>query len=190
VPWHALGRIWAATPSPIQPIVDRASALGSSPIVTVNFWFDGPVMMDPFVGLIGGPMHWVFDKSAIFGPPSPGGFGGTRVPGHLSIVASGANELAVMDNAAITAAARRQLEQALPATEKARLVRTVVVREHRATFSLAPGGPPRPPAATPLRGFYLAGDWTDTGLPGTIEGAVQSGHAAADLVIRDGKTGR
>ena len=74
-----------------------------------------------------------------------------------------------MDNAAITAVARRQLEQALPATAKARLVRTVVVREHRATFSLAPGGPPRPQAVTPLRGFYLAGDWTDTGLPGTID---------------------
>jgi hypothetical protein len=180
VPWHALARIWAVTPSPIQSLVDRASALGSSPIVTVNFWFDGPVMAEPFVGLIGGPMHWVFDKSAIFSEPA----------GHLSIVASGAVELAAMDNAAITVVARRQLEEALPATMNARLVRTVVVREHRATFSLAPGGPPRPPAETPLRGFYLAGDWTDTGLPGTIEGAAQSGRAAAELAIRDGEAGR
>jgi zeta-carotene desaturase len=186
VPWHALGRIWAVTPQSIRPIVDRAAALGSSPIVTVNFWFDGPVMAEPFIGLVGGPMHWVFDKSAIFNPPSPGGFGGTRAaPGHLSIVSSGAVELAAMDNAAITTAARRQLERALPATAKARLVRTVVVREHRATFSLAPGGPLRPPAVTPLRAFYLAGDWTDTGLPGTIEGAVRSGHTAADLVIQN-----
>jgi hypothetical protein len=175
VPWHSLGRIWAVTPSPIQPIVDRASALGSSPIVTVNFWFEEPVMSEAFVGLIGGPMHWVFDKGTILR---------ARV-GHLSVVASGAVELAAMDNAAITAAARRQLEQALPATAKARIVRTVVVREHRATFSLAPGSPLRPPAATPLRGFFLAGDWTDTGLPGTIEGAVLSGHRAAELVIRD-----
>jgi hydroxysqualene dehydroxylase len=179
VPWHALGRIWAATPSSIQPTVDRASALGSSPIVTVNFWFDGPVMSEPFIGLIGGPMHWVFDKSAIFNLRER-----PRV-GHLSVVASGAVELAAMDNSGVTAAARRHLEQALPATAKARLVRTVVVREPRATFSLAPGSPPRPPAATPIRGFYLAGDWTDTGLPGTIEGAVRSGNAAAELVIRE-----
>jgi squalene-associated FAD-dependent desaturase len=176
VPWHALGRIWTdGAPTSMQPLIANATALGSSPIVTVNFWFDERVMSEPFVGLVGGPMHWVFDKSAIF----------TTVGGHLSIVASGAVGLAALDNAAITAAARGQLEQALPATAKVRLVRTVVVREQRATFSLAPGSPPRPAAETPIRGFYLAGDWTDTGLPGTIEGAVRSGHTAADLVIRD-----
>ncbi len=54
-----------------------------------------------------------------------------------------------------------------------------VVRERRATFSLAPGQPPRPATLTPVRGFFLAGDWTDTGLPGTIESAVVSGHRAA-----------
>jgi uncharacterized protein with NAD-binding domain and iron-sulfur cluster len=72
----------------------------------------------------------------------------------------------------------------LPLTASRKLLRSVVVREHRATFSLAPGGPPRPPATTSLRGFYLAGDWTDTGLPGTIEGAVQSGRTAAEAAIR------
>jgi uncharacterized protein with NAD-binding domain and iron-sulfur cluster len=63
------------------------------------------------------------------------------------------------------------------------LLRSVVVRERRATFSLAPGGPPRPPTCTPLKGFYLAGDWTDTGLPGTIEGAILSGHKAAEEIL-------
>jgi uncharacterized protein with NAD-binding domain and iron-sulfur cluster len=57
------------------------------------------------------------------------------------------------------------------------------VREPRATMSLAPGGPGRPPTVTPLAGFYLAGDWTDTGLPATIEGAVLSGHRAAEAVL-------
>jgi predicted NAD/FAD-dependent oxidoreductase len=180
VPWHALGRIWqTGVPAVLQPIVDNATALGSSPIVTVNLWFDGAVMSEPFVGLIGGPMHWAFDKSAIFGERA----------GHLSIVASGAVGLAEMDNAAITAAARRQLETALPKTATTRLLRSVVVREHRATFSLAPGGPPRPSAATELKGFYLAGDWTDTGLPGTIEGAVRSGNTAADLIIERRSSG-
>jgi len=62
--------------------------------------------------------------------------------------------------------------------------RASIVRERRATFSLAPGQPARPAAgATALPGFFLAGDWTDTGLPGTIESAALSGHRAADAVL-------
>jgi len=57
------------------------------------------------------------------------------------------------------------------------------VREKRATFSLAPGQPARPSSRTAVSGFYLAGDWIDTGLPGTIESAVVSGHAAAELAV-------
>jgi squalene-associated FAD-dependent desaturase len=175
VPWHALGRIWAdQPPAPLRQVIAAAAAMDSLPIVTVNIWFDEAVMAEPFAGLVGGPMHWIFDKSAIFHERA----------GHLSIVASGAVRLASMDNVAIAAAVREQLARALPATARARVVRSVVVREHRATFSLAPGGPPRPPAKTGLDGCYLAGDWTDTGLPGTIEGAVLSGHRAADLVLR------
>jgi uncharacterized protein with NAD-binding domain and iron-sulfur cluster len=114
----------------------------------------------------------VFQKQAIFG-------GHAR---HLSVVASGADDLAGMDNERITDLAVAQLMRALPQLVSRRVRHSVVVREPRATFSLAPGGPPRPGTITPLPGFYLAGDWTDTGLPGTIEGAVRSGHAAADTI--------
>jgi uncharacterized protein with NAD-binding domain and iron-sulfur cluster len=88
-----------------------------------------------------------------------------------------------MGNAELEHLALSELRQRLPPLRTHRLIRSVVVREHRATFSLAPGSPPRPGNETPLSGFYLAGDWTDTGLPGTIESAVRSGHAAADLAI-------
>jgi uncharacterized protein with NAD-binding domain and iron-sulfur cluster len=71
----------------------------------------------------------------------------------------------------------------LPRARGRKLLRSVVVREQRATFSVAPGGAARPEAGTTLPGFVMAGDWTDTGLPATIEGAVVSGHHAADLVI-------
>jgi len=57
------------------------------------------------------------------------------------------------------------------------------VREKRATFSVAPGQPPRPEPRTPIPGLFLAGDWIDTGLPATIEGAVRSGHSAASLAL-------
>ncbi len=78
--------------------------------------------------------------------------------------------------------AQQELTDALPAVRQARVIRSTVVREPRATFSLAPGEPARPPVRTPVRGLYLAGDWIDTGLPATIESAVRSGHWAADEV--------
>jgi len=178
VPWHAFGRIWeAGVPGALETIAANAAATPGSPIVTVNLWFDGSVMPGQFVGLVGGPMHWVFDKSAIFGEQA----------GHLSIVASGADDLAAMDNAAVTRAAIDHLARALPQSRSRTIKRSVVVREHRATFSLAPGAPQRPATISPLAGLYLAGDWTDTGLPGTIEGAILSGHRAADAVIKSRK---
>jgi zeta-carotene desaturase len=174
VPWHAFGRLWEpAVPAPLVSLAAGAAAMGSSPIVTANLWFDGPVLPARFVGFVGGPMHWAFDKAALFGRPA----------GHVSVVASDAAVLAAMDNAGVAEAARGHLVAALPGVRTRRLLRSVVVREHRATFSLAPGGPVRPGAATGLDRFFLAGDWTDTGLPPTIEGAVKSGRIAAELIV-------
>jgi len=178
VPWHALGRLWGdEVPAELATINAAASAMSSSPIVTVNLWIRGAdgaaaPRTPPFIGFVDGPMHWLFDKRMI-------------APGmqHLSIVASGADDLLRQDNAVLTALAHAQIVRALPAFRDTVVERSVVVREPRATFSLSPGGPSRPGAVTRLAGFYLAGDWTDTGLPGTIEGAVRSGHAAADAAL-------
>ena len=79
--------------------------------------------------------------------------------------------------------AHQELLDALPAVREAQLVRATVIREPRATFSLAPGQPARPPAVTPVEGLWLAGDWIDTGLPGTIESAALSGHLAAQSAL-------
>jgi zeta-carotene desaturase len=76
-----------------------------------------------------------------------------------------------------------ELRRALPATAARRVLRSVVVKERRATFSLAPGEPARPGTRTSLAGLYLAGDWIETGLPGTIESAARSGHLAAEAVL-------
>jgi zeta-carotene desaturase len=88
-----------------------------------------------------------------------------------------------MNNAEVTDLAVAQLAAAIPTLRGRPLRRSVIVREYRATFSLAPGAPVRPGAETPLDGFFLAGDWTDTGLPATIEGAVVSGRVAAERVL-------
>jgi hydroxysqualene dehydroxylase len=176
VPWHAFTSLWEPdVPAPLERIATDAASMQPSPIVTINLWFeDAPPIADSFVGLIGGPLHWVFDKGALYAGDA----------GHLSVVTSGANELTALDNAGATSVAVAHLSRALPSLAGKRLKRSVVVREQRATFSLAPGGPARPSHRTPVSNFFLAGDWTDTGLPATIEGAVQSGHVAADAVLR------
>jgi zeta-carotene desaturase len=115
-------------------------------------------------------MQWVFNKRNLLGGSAS----------YLSLVSSGASPLVAMSNPELIAMALQELADALPSVREARLVRGSVVREPRATFSLAPGQPARPPVQTPVPGLFLAGDWIDTGLPATIESAVRAGHRAAE----------
>jgi hydroxysqualene dehydroxylase len=173
VPWFACADLFDPRPEPLGAIVERAGAMASSPIATVNLWFDRQVLDEPFVGLPGRTMQWVFDKRTVFDASAS----------HLSLVSSGADSLVGRSNEQLVAIAHGELLDALPIVRSARVVRSTVVRERRATFSLAPGEPARPGTETGIPGLYLAGDWIETGLPATIESAVRSGHRAADLVI-------
>jgi squalene-associated FAD-dependent desaturase len=179
VPWFACADLFDGRPGPLAAIVERASGMASSPIATVNLWFDRQVLDEPFVGLPGRAMQWVFDKGTVFGD-------GTS---HLSLVSSGANSLVGRSNEQLVAVAHGELLDALPVVRSARVVRSTVVRERQATFSLAPGEPARPATETGILGLYLAGDWINTGLPATIESAVRSGHKAADLILGNWITG-
>ena len=172
VPWFSFAELFDATPPALVPIVARALALESSPIVTVNVWLDRPVMQDDFLGLPGRSFQWVFDKSRIVGESLT----------HLSMVSSGAESIVALDNERLAALALGELGTALPALARAAVRRTSIVRERRATFSLSPAMPRRPSTSTPIEGLFLAGDWIDTGLPATIESAVVSGHLAAKAV--------
>ena len=170
VPWFALRTLFGgAVPPDMEETLKRSDAMEAMPIVTVNLWYDRAVMDEPFVGLPGRDMHWVFDKRAAFGESAS----------HLSLVSSSATTLAAMNQDVLTALAAREVEQALPRARSARLLRATVIREKQATFSLAPGQPRRPSTRTQVPGLLLAGDWIDTGMPGTIESAVPSGHQAA-----------
>jgi hydroxysqualene dehydroxylase len=174
VPWFDLRRLFGAAPRPpaLEAILTNADATASMPIVTVNLWYDRQVMDDSFVGLPGREMQWVFDKRLAFGSNTS----------HLSLVSSGATRLTAMSRDELIALAAGEVAGALPAARLARLTHATVVREKQATFSLEADQPPRPSTHTPVTGLYLAGDWTDTGLPGTIESAVVSGHRAADAL--------
>jgi hydroxysqualene dehydroxylase len=175
VPWFALRGLFAPPPQELGATVEAASAMASMPIVTVNLWYDRRVMEEAFVGLPGRDMQWVFDKRLAFGESAS----------HLSLVSSGAARLTLMGRDELTALAAREVAEALPGVRGATLVRATVVREKQATFSLAAGQPPRPGTRTPVGGLVLAGDWIETGLPGTIESAVVSGHRAAEMITED-----
>jgi squalene-associated FAD-dependent desaturase len=175
VPWFAVRSLFDDVPVSLQRVVSDAGRMASYPIVTVNLWFDRSVLGTPFVGLPGRTMQWAFDRGALTD---------ARVP-LVSLVSSGALAVAGLTNDATVNLALRELRDALPRARPAVVRKASVVRERRATFSLAPGQPARPATDTPLAGFYLAGDWTDTGLPGTIESAAASGHRAAEAVALD-----
>ena len=160
-------------PSGLDQLVADATAMTAKPIVTVNLWYDRRVMEEPFVGLPGRSMQWIFDKRLAFGSSTS----------HLSLLASGADALATEGADALVARAARDVAEALPGARAATLVRGTVIREKHATFSLAAGQPARPQTRTAVSGLFLAGDWIDTGLPGTIESAAVSGHAAALAIL-------
>jgi squalene-associated FAD-dependent desaturase len=174
VPWYAMADFFARVPPPraLMGTLDAARRTPALPIVTVNLWYDRPVMQEPFVGLADSELHWIFDKRVALGGEAS----------HLSIVTSAAHALAPLGNDELVARAAAHVRDRLPEAARARLVRGVVVRERRATFSLAPGVPARPPVTTGLDNLFIASDWIDTGLPGTIESAVRAGHLAAAAI--------
>ena len=174
VPWFGMRTLLTGElPSGLGQLVADATAMTAKPIVTVNLWYDRRVMEEPFVGLPGRSMQWIFDKRLAFGSSTS----------HLSLLASGADALAAEGADALVARAARDVAEALPGARAATLVRGTVIREKHATFSLAAGQPARPQTRTAVGGLFLAGDWIDTGLPGTIESAAVSGHAAALAIL-------
>lgn len=173
VPWHALPALFPDPAPALRGALDAAARTASMPIVTVNLWYDRVVMDEPFVGLIGRPIHWIFDKRQVFGEQAS----------HLSLVVSAAGTLDGIAREDLIALADREVRAALPGARDASLRGATVVREKRATFSLAIDQPARPAARTSIPGLVLAGDWIDTALPSTIEGAVLSGHTAARLLL-------
>jgi predicted NAD/FAD-dependent oxidoreductase len=173
VPWFAVAEALGQVPPALEAIVETARHMRSSPIVTANLWFDRAFLGAPFIGLPGRHFQWVFDKREALGEQAS----------HLSLVSSGASAIVGMSNDEVLALALAEMNASLPDAKAARLVRGSVVRERRATFSLAPDQPRRPGTATAIRNLFLAGDWIETGLPGTIESAVVSGHRAAAAVL-------
>ena len=172
VPWYALVDLFAGDVAPIEAIRQAAASTAPSPIASVNLWLNRRVLRTPFLGLPGRSMQWVFDKEQMFETETS----------HITLVSSGADDVMALQNDALIALALGELCDAVPEARAAKVVRASAVRERRATYSLAPGQPTRPPTATDVKGLVLAGDWIETGLPATIEGAAVSGRRAAEAI--------
>ena len=147
--------------------------LGASPIVNVHVIYDRPVMDLPFVAAVDSPVQWVFDRTKISGMDRPG-------HQYLAISLSAADQYADTPVGELQEQFVPALAELFPAARDAEVTEFFVTRERRATFRQSPGsGALRPKTATARPGLVLAGAWTDTGWPDTMEGAVRSGLAAA-----------
>ncbi|MBT2211319.1 hydroxysqualene dehydroxylase HpnE [Actinomadura sp. NEAU-AAG7] len=182
VPHEAAARLLPAEALP-DPL--RWPELGASPIVNVHVVYDRPVLGLPFVAAVGSPVQWAFDRTVV---------GGLRGDGqYLAVSLSAADRWIDVPTARLRERFTRELRRLLPAARHASVTDFFVTRERRATFRQRPGsGAARPGAATRAPGLFLAGAWTDTGWPDTMEGAVRSGLTAARLVRRhlEGVRGR
>ena len=153
------------------------SGLGESPIVNVHVIYDRPVTSLPFAAAVDSPVQWIFDRTEI---------SGCDRGQYLALSLSAADEYAGRRTQSLRETFLPALEQLLPAARAADIIDFFVTRERRATFRQVPGTAAlRPGAATPLGGLVLAGAWTDTGWPDTMEGAVRSGLEAARTIMAD-----
>ena len=172
VPHQSLLRILPKALQQERPF-DALAQFHSSPILSIHLWFDKPFTDRTFVGLIDRRVQWVFNKRKIAGTLEGQTF-------YISAVISGAHEFVGLSRNDLIWLALKDLEAVFPDSKQSRLLHAHVIKEKEATISVTPEVENlRPTVDTPLRNLFLAGDWVDTGLPATIEGAVASGFQAA-----------
>ena len=170
--------------------------LKTSPITGVHLWFDRVVMTEPFLTLLDHTTQWVFNKSLLSagietnartGRPSGEkdvGEAGAPDSQYLQLVISASYDLVPRSRQEIINLCIRELGDVLLATRAAKVLKAVVIKEINATFSPEPGVDRwRPSQESPVQGLFLAGDWTRTGWPATMEGAVRSGYLAAEALL-------
>lgn len=181
VPWHLVGSLF---PEELRshPQLQALEHLEAAPISSVHLWFDKPLTPLPHAALIGGLSQWVFNRDAIQGHRD-------EQQHYYQVVVSASRDLAAITSEHIIEQVVGELRSAWPDSAAAKLLRGRVVTEHKAVFSpLAGADERRPPQQSFVPNVQFAGDWTQTGWPATMEGAVRSGYLAAENVLR--KLGR
>jgi squalene-associated FAD-dependent desaturase len=181
-PWNKFVELLPRDVLRNEPFFTNILPLRPAPIISINLWFDRTVTDLEFAGLRGTTIQWLFNRSRIISAGAERD-AASRLS-HVSLVLSGAHEHIGRTKEELLAVALKDLAGLLPATKPAKLIHSLIIKERFATFSPGVGVDElRPTATTPIRGLYLAGDWTATGLPATIEGAVKSGYTAAQEIL-------
>ncbi len=152
-----------------------------SPLTGIHLWFDREITQLEHAVLLDTTMQWLYNTSRIQPERQ------SMRAGHLiELVVSASKSLVPMERQAIIDLALRELALFFPAMQQARLLKAAVVKEVRATYSIVPGlDAVRPEAESGWQGLMLAGDWTATGWPSTMESAARSGYLAAEAVSRE-----
>jgi squalene-associated FAD-dependent desaturase len=199
VPHDVLLKILSKEWSEGNSLLEGLRHLKTSPITGVHLWFDQTVMAEPFLTLLDHTTQWVFNKSLLLTgletnrgkarPREKVGQGTTEETAaprsqYLQLVISASYDLVPRSRQEIIDLCVRELGDVLPATRTAKLLKATVIKEIDATFSPEPGVDRwRPAQQIPVEGLFLAGDWTRTGWPATMEGAVRSGYLAAEALL-------
>jgi zeta-carotene desaturase len=165
-----------------EPIREQLTQFVSSPITGIHFWFDREITQLDHAVLLDRTIQWMFQKSRILervsSPDAPLAAGS-----YLELVVSSSRSLLGKGRNEILDLALRELSEFFPAAKEARVLKSAVVKEVHATFSPAPGlGRHRPTPLTAWPRVFLSGDWTATGWPATMEGAVRGGYITAQVL--------
>ncbi len=175
VPFDALGRMLPQSAT-AGPLAEMISHFETSPITGIHLWFDREITDLDHAVLLDRTVQWMFHKSRLLGR------GG---PSYVELVVSSSKALVEKPRGEIIEMALVELGEFFPTAREAKLVKATVIKEVHATYSALPGADAyRPPAATGWPRVFLAGDWTLTGWPATMEGAVRSGYLAAEAVAQ------
>jgi squalene-associated FAD-dependent desaturase len=191
LPHDTMDELLPAEAKQLDPSLGGLGHIKDAPITGVHFWFDRQVMTEPFLSLLDTTTQWIFNKSALHrssnGTGSAGGglADALKNAQYLQLVISASHELLQKPRQEIIDECLREVRHALPAAREANLVKATVIKEAAATFSPEPGVDRwRPKPQTRVRNMFLAGDWTDTGWPAPMEGAVRSGYLAAEAILK------
>jgi squalene-associated FAD-dependent desaturase len=180
VPQDVLPELLPAHVVEREAVFSNLVNLQTSPITGVHLWFDRVVMHEPFLTLLDSTTQWIFNKTQLYGGITENG------AQYLQLVISASYSLVTRPRQQIIGLCLDELRGVLPALRDATLVKGTVVKETSATFSPAPGSDQwRPSQVSPLANLFLAGDWTATGWPSTMEGAVRSGYLAAEAIFSE-----
>ena len=179
--FEGLAALMPALPanSESRELAGNLKTFGHSPITSIHLWFDREFTSLTHAALLDATVHWMYNKSKLH--PAHRNGGGS----YVELVVSASKSLVSMQRQEIIDLAMRELALFFPAVREASLLKAAVTKEVRATYSIRPLlDRIRPGSTAPWPGVYLAGDWTATGWPSTMESGVRSGYLAAEAVAR------